>query len=157
MKALYRRAEARKGREEWDEAERDYTRLIAMHEEQAAATVATPISEKERVDDLVFTCCKNSLRDLKSRRSSQAARQRKKMDGFMSRLSEDGLYEDLPLISPTAPKPDPEDDYSWLNQHSQTSTSLLTKVRGMFGTIVDTMRGWCGQKKKTHLDETKAD
>ena len=155
MKALYRRAEARKAREEWDEAEADYQRVIDIQRSQSGLSESelAAVPDKERVDPLVLDRCHSALKSITARRSSQASSQRRRMDGFLKRASE-GLYEDMPMVSPTAPKPDPEPDYSWMNQYAN-KTSPIEKVKQMWTTTVDFFRSWCQKKTTVTTDEGK--
>lgn len=61
----------------------------------------------------------------------------------MKRVS---LYDDMPAVSPTAPKPEPEDDYAWLNQPD--APSMWRQVTDAASKIVARIRGWCGQRKQ---------
>lgn len=152
MKALYRRAEAHKAREEWADALRHYERVEALYRPSPSASDAeqAELAERARADAAILTAVRASVREVQRRSDVHAAAQRKRMGGFMS-ASTGGLYDDLPMVSPTAAaaakKPEPEDDFEWLNQKADTG-GLWDVVTGTFKATVAFFRSMCRAKQK---------
>lgn len=152
MKALYRRAEAHKAREEWTDALRHYERVEALYRPSPSASDAekAELAERARADGPILASIRASVREVQRRSEAHAVAQRKRMGGFMS-ASTGGLYDDLPMVSPTAPKPptqtQPEDDYEWLN-HKPDTGGLWDVVTGTFKATVAFFRSWCRAKQR---------
>ena len=152
MKALYRRAEAHKAREEWADALRHYERVEALYRPSPSASDAeqAELAERARADAAILTAVRASVREVQRRSDVHAAAQRKRMGGFMS-ASTGGLYDDLPMVSPTAAaaakQPEPEDDFEWLN-HKADTTGLWDVVTGTFKATVAFFRSMCRAKQK---------
>lgn len=151
MKALYRRAEAHKAREEWADALRHYERVEALYRPSPSASDAekAELAERARADAAILSAVRASVREVQRRSDVHAAAQRKRMGGFMS-ASTGGLYDDLPMVSPTAAaakKPEPEDDFEWLNHKADTG-GLWDVVTGTFKATVAFFRSMCRAKQK---------
>ena len=67
-----------------------------------------------------------------------------------------GLYDDMPMVSPTAAKASPssaaeaapEDDFSWLNQNAQQPDSIWTTITGAATALVALVRTWCPKQQQ---------
>jgi len=185
-KCWYRRAEARRAREEWDESQRDYTRLLELSAEREAerytatssttntssssssaassvSSTATPPTRDDGgssvpLDEFTLNACRTALRDISTRRASQAVQQRKKLSGFMKQAT---LYDDKPAVgvdngaapvgsvesAASSPSSSSGDDYSWLNSAANPQSSPFQSLMDVVRSVIHTMRGWCGASR----------
>ena len=171
MKALFRRAEAHRSRGEYPEALALYARVEALYVPALNATE----EEKEKLrakaaeDESILAAVRAAVQDCKKKQELSAAAQRKKLGGFLSSAAASaassgspadaavagngaglGLYDDMPLVSATAPKRDEaEDDFEWLNKNAtKAGAGLWDTVQQAAASVVEFFRGLCGQKKQ---------
>jgi len=162
-KALFRRAEAHKAREEWADALSNYDKLLATYEPSLNATdeEKAAFAAKKQADAAVLSAVQSAIATVKRRQSAQSTAQRKRMDGFMTKAASSpsdgassglGLYDDMPMRAVTTEDSE-ADAFAQHEGFANQAQQAYFAVKGSFQALFDIVRSWCGRRPTSSKKE----